>query len=184
MDTLFLRSYSRDRRVIRSEGKMKSHYGQYPEIYSADDTRYTFFYDSGERVTLIAGEDGITQEWIHALKLEHRKEYNMLRRGVRGDITSHVFSLDQYMDNADDKSEVLADPDANVEANYIAGIEAVERRERIRKALANLTDAQRELLIRVRVQGVSISAVAREQMVDESAVRRRIERIEKKLKKF
>ena len=163
---------------------MTKHYGQYPDIYNADDTRYTFYYDSGERVTLIAGENGVTQEWIHALKVEHRKEYNMMRQGARSDTSTHTFSLDQYKNDADDKSDVLIDPHADVEGNYIAGIERAERREAIKKALASLTPEQRELLIKVRVKGIPITQIAHEAGVDKSAISHRFESIEKKLKKF
>ena len=45
---------------------MANYYGQYPEIYSTDDARYTFFYDNGERVTLIAGENGATEVHVSA----------------------------------------------------------------------------------------------------------------------
>ena len=169
---------------------MANYYGQYPDIYSTDDPRSTYVYDSGERVTLIAGEDGVTQEWIHALKLEHRREYNMMRRGTTAnrsraaDDQPITLSLDQYLDDAGYEGRPLIDETSDVEANYIAGIERGERRVLIKKALASLTPEQRELLIRVRVKGVSISSIAREQMVDESAVRRRVERIEKKLRKI
>lgn len=167
---------------------MANYYGQYPEIYSTDDARYTFFYDNGERVTLIAGENGATEEWIHALKLEHRKEYNMMRRGNAGtrggatDTEATMLSLDQYLDEAGYEGKVLQDDNSDIEANYIAKIEAAETRVRIKRALASLTPAQRELLIRVRVKGASVSSIAREQKVDESAIRRRIERIEKNLR--
>lgn len=165
---------------------MANYYGQYPDIYSTDDTRYTYFCDSGERITLIAGEDGVTQEWIHALKLEHRNEYNMMRRGVKtGNMeATRLLSLDRYMEEIGDKGDLLMDTSSDVEANYIAGIERGERRELIRKALASLTSAQRELLICVRVKGVSITQIACEAGVDKSAISHRFETIEKKLKKF
>ena len=164
---------------------MASYYGQYPDIYSKDDTRYTYFYDSGERITLIAGENGVTQEWIHALKLEHRSEYNMMRRGVKAGnlVATRLLSLDQYMEEIGDKGEMFMDTASDVETNYIAGIEAAERRERIQKALASLTSTQRELLIRVRVNGVTITAIAREQGVTEEAIRDRLRKIEKKIVK-
>ena len=164
---------------------MASYYGQYPDIYSTDDTRYTYLCDSGERITLIVGEEGVTQEWIHALKMEHRSEYNMMRRGVKvGDMNAtRLLSLDQYMDEIGDKGDMLLDASSDVEANYIARIEAAEKREQIRKALASLTPEQRELLIRVRVQGEPITQIAHEMGVDKSAISHRFESIEKKLRK-
>ena len=162
---------------------MTNHYGQYPDIYSTDDIKYTFFFDSGERVTLVAGKDGVTQEWIHALKLEHRNEYNMLRRGVKASSETRVFSLDQYMDEVGDEGLSLMDKSSDVEANYIAGVETFERRERIRAALDNLTPEQRDLLIRVRVRGITITSNAKEAGVTEGAIRDRLRKIEKKIRK-
>ena len=165
---------------------MASYYGQYPDIYSKDDTRYTYFYDSGERITLIAGENGVTQEWIHALKLEHRSEYNMTRRGVKaGNLdATRLLSLNQYMEEIGDKGEMFLDTASDVETNYIAGIEAAERREQIQKVLASLTPEQRELLIRVRVKGISITQIAREAGVGKPAICNRMKKIDEKLKKF
>ena len=164
---------------------MASYYGQYPDIYSTDDTRYTYLCDSGERITLIVGEEGVTQEWIHALKMEHRSEYNMMRRGVKvGDMNAtRLLSLDQYMDEIGDKGDMLLDASSDVEANYIAGIEVAERHEQIRKALASLTLEQRELLIRVRVKGVAITQIAHEAGVGKPAICNRMKKIEEKLKK-
>ena len=168
---------------------MANYYGQYPEIYSTDDARYTFFYDNGERVTLIAGENGATEEWIHALKLEHRKEYNMMRRGNAGtrggatDTEATMLSLDQYLDEAGYEGKAFQDENSDVEANYIAKIEAAETRVRIKRVLASLTPAQRELLIRVRVKGISIMAIAADEGVARQAIQNRLGKIEKKILK-
>ncbi len=169
---------------------MANYYGQYPDIYSTDDTRYTYFYDSGERVTLIAGEDGVTQEWIHALKLEHRREYNMMRRGTTAnrsraaDDQPITLSLDQYLDDAGYEGRPLIDETSDVEANYIAGIERGERREQIQKAIASLTPEQRELFIRVRVKGVQQQQIASEEGVNKMVITRRMKKIDEQLRKI
>ncbi|MEG1195162.1 MAG: sigma factor-like helix-turn-helix DNA-binding protein [Clostridia bacterium] len=164
---------------------MRSYYGQYPELYGADDTRYTYFYDDGKRVTLIAGEDGVTQEWIHALRLEHRKEYNLMRRGTAAnrsqiaDDKPMTLSLDQYLDDAGYEGRPLIDETSDVEAHYIATIEASERRERIQKALASLTPEQRELLIKVKVQQVPLKTLAASLGIKYQSLQSRLETIQK-----
>lgn len=169
---------------------MKNQYGQYPEIYSKDNTRYTYFFDNGTRVTLIAGENGVTEEWIHALKLEHRKEYNMLRQGHRSkntdgeDDAARVVSLDRYMDGVGDAGQALEDHTADVEGNYIAGIERAERREAIQKAFASLTSEQRDMLIRVKVKGISITSIAAEEKLARQAIQNRLTKIEDKIRKI
>ena len=106
---------------------MANYYGQYPDIYSTEDTRYTYFYDSGERVMLIAGEDGVTEEWIQALKLEHRREYNMMRRGTTAnrsraaDDQPITLSLDQYLDDAGYEGRPLIDETSDGYASSAVG---------------------------------------------------------------
>ena len=156
---------------------MTRHYGQYPDIYSTDDTRYTFYYDSGERVTLIAGENGVTQEWIHALKLEHRSEYNMLRRGLRARDSDlpRMISLNQYMEEVGDEGRVFCDTASDVAENYIAAIEGSDKRERIRKALSALRPDQQELLIKATVYHVPLKDIAVSLGIKYQSVQSRLE---------
>ena len=159
-----------------------SQWNQYPNAYSKDNSSYTYLMDDGSTVTLSTGNDGVTEDWIARLKADHIAEMNMLRRGrSKGEGQNKLLSLTRFEDEADDKCDVFIDPKADVEANYIAGIEASERREQIRKAFASLTPEQRKLLIRVRVNGVPITAIAREQGVTEGAIRDRLRKIDKKI---
>jgi RNA polymerase sigma factor (sigma-70 family) len=162
----------------------KNQWNQYPNAYSKDNSRYTYKMDDGSAVTLTAGKDGVTEDWIARLKAAHVEEMNLLRRGrSKGEGQNRLLSLTQFEDEADDKSSVLIDPNSDVEANFIAELESAEKLDRLQKALESLTPEQRDLLIRVRVKGMHITTIAREQGVDESAVRRRITRIENKIKK-
>lgn len=63
----------------------------------------------------------------------------------------------------------------------------VLRREdaaRLLRAMEALTPAQRELVLKVHFEGRSYASIAREEKVDESAIRDRIRRIHKKMKNF
>lgn len=160
-----------------------SQWNQYPNAYSKDNSSYTYLMDDGSAVTLTAGKDGVTEDWIARLKADHIDEMNMLRRGrSKGEGKNKLLSLTQFEEDAEDKCNVLIDPNADVEGNYIAGIERAERREAILKAFASLTPEQRELLIRVKVKGVSITAIATEQKVTRQAVQNRLSKIEHKIK--
>lgn len=163
----------------------KSQWNQYPNAYSKDNSSYTYHMDDGSAVTLTAGKNGVTEDWIARLKAAHIEEMNMLRRGrSKGEGQNKLLSLTRFEDDTDDKCSVLIDPNADVEANYISRIEAAERREQIRKALASLSPEQRKLLIRVRVMKISQSQIAIEEDVSKMAITLRMQRIEEKLKKF
>lgn len=63
----------------------------------------------------------------------------------------------------------------------------VLRREdaaRLLRAMEALTPAQRELVLKVYFEGRSYASIARDEKVDESAIRDRIRRIHKKMKNF
>ncbi len=162
---------------------MKSYYGQYPEIYSKGNTRYTYFADDGEKIALVAGEDGVTDAWIEVLRAEHRKEYNMLRRGQkrRGEndegLDIRLYCLEQCMELAFDGAADLVDESADIEENYFAAIERRERCEVIRLAWASLTDAQQELVTQVYIKKIPITQVAKEQGVTHPAIIDRLKRI-------
>lgn len=163
----------------------KSQWNQYPNAYSTDNSSYTYHMDDGSAVTLTAGKNGVTEDWIARLKADHIEEMNMLRRGrSKGEGQNKLLSLTRFEDDTDDKCSVLIDPNADVEANYISRIEAVERREQIRKALASLSPEQRKLLIRVRVMKTPQSQIAIEEGVSKMAITLRMQRIVEKLKKF
>ena len=55
---------------------------------------------------------------------------------------------------------------------------------RLRQAMEALSPAQRELVLKVYFEGRSYASIAREEKVDESAIRDRIRRIHKKMKNF
>ena len=58
-----------------------SQWYQYPNAYSKDNSHYTYMMDDGSAVTLTAGKDGVTEDWIAQIKAYHIEEMNMLRRG-------------------------------------------------------------------------------------------------------
>jgi len=162
----------------------QSQWNQYPNAYSKDNSSYTYHMDDGSAVTLSAGKDGVTEDWIARLKADHIAEMNMLRRGrSKGEGKNRLLNLTRFEDEAEDKCDVLIDPNADVEANYIAGIERTERREQIRKALASLTPEQRGLLINARVKHIPLKTLATSLGIRYQSLQGRLETIQKILSK-
>lgn len=160
----------------------QNQWNQYPNAYSKDNSSYAYMTDDGTRVMLTAGKGGVTEDWIAQLKAAHIEEMNMLRRGrSKGEGQNKLLSLTQFEEEADDKSMALIDPNSDVEANYIAKLDAAEKREKLRKALESLTPEQRKLLIGVRLQKKTIASVAKAEGVTEGAIRDRLRKIEKRI---
>ena len=75
-----------------------SQWNQYPNAYSKDNSNYTYLMDDGSKVTLTAGKDGVTEDWIARLKADHIDEMNMLRRGrSKGEGKNKLLSLSQLV---------------------------------------------------------------------------------------
>ena len=49
-------------------------FDQFIKAYRKDNRDYTYWQDDGTKVTLIAGEDGVTEERISQLKAAHLEE--------------------------------------------------------------------------------------------------------------
>lgn len=69
-------------------------------------------------------------------------------------------------------------------ADVISAIEKLETSEILQNALDNLLPQQRALIYKVFIKGMSISSIAREEGVNEGAIRNRLRKIYKKLKLF
>ena len=161
-----------------------SQWYQYPNAYSKDNGHYTYMMDDGSAVTLTAGKDGVTEDWIAQIKAYHIEEMNMLRRGrSKGEGQNKLLSLTRFENDAEDKSLALVDPNSDVEANYIDKIDAAEKRVKIRSTLESLTPEQLKLLIAVRVKGITITSIAAEENVARQAIQNRLVKIENRIKK-
>lgn len=145
------------------------------QLYDGDDTKFTY-YMATEKIVIRAGENGVTEEWIHTLKEIHRVERNGIRREQMNS------SLDAIGELVGDKSLDLSCQEPSLEEIYLRKEEHSILRERMRAALECLSLEQKELLIMVRLRGKSISSIARERGLHESSIRERLKRIEKKLR--
>ena len=147
--------------------------------YKKENDSYTYWQDDGTEVTLVAGQDGVTEEWIAKLKVWHREERNSMRHGE-----GKVISLEAFCEEMDDHSEVLLDTYCDPEMTFISDMDKMAYQQKFRKALATLSSEQREILRRARILGEPVSAIARELGIHESSLRERIQRMQKSLKKL
>lgn len=163
---------------------MKKAFNQYPEVYVKSHTKYSYYTDSREKITLEAGKDGITEAWIEELKLMHREEMNMMRRGrSKGAGQNYLLSLTQFEDELADKSEALVDQAGSVEEQFIAEEERCKMRRQIYETYKELSDEQKRLLIAVRLRGKTMTETAEKMGITRQAVSKQLNRITIKFSK-
>lgn len=160
---------------------------QYPDLYSRDNSRYTYFQDNGEKITYIAGQDGITEEWIRKIRQLHRDECNMARQGrSKGEGANCVISLEIYRSDTDDNGRFLLDPDSDPLEGLIDA-EDSEESAKLRKlaesGLNTLPELQRNRFL-LYTQGVTIREIARREKTSHVAILRSIGLAKKKLQSF
>lgn len=140
--------------------------------YKKGNDRYTYWQDDGTEVRLIAGQGGVTEEWIARLKVWHRKERNSMRHGE-----GKVVSLEAFCEEMEDHSEALLDFSGDPERQAIEQIEWEAQRKMLCQTFKQLTPRQQTLLVRIKVRGESFASVSREEGVSEAAVRKRLRKI-------
>lgn len=154
---------------------MSSFNASIKQLYSKDNSTFIYYTATG-KITIHAGRDGVTEEWIQTIKELHRVERNSLRRDEK------AISLDYLASLVGDKSYMLASYVESPEDDYIAKEGQEELLSILSEAFKTLTDRQRELFYAVRIQKRTITSIAREEGLHESSVRERLHRIENKLK--
>lgn len=167
---------------------MRSYCRQYPEIYRKNNDSYLYYGDDGTPFRLIAGQDGVTEEWIAFLKAEHRSCYNADRRAAQmrwnGEkYVSTVISIDTYGTDFAEQVLGLVDPEPTGVNAIIIADQTAEFRERFAAAWASLSTKQQELIIDVRIRKIPQKAIAEREDVDCTAIRDRLRVIDRKLEK-
>ena len=165
---------------------MRDIYSQYPDIYRKQNDTYLYFGDDGTRFYLVAGKDGVTEEWIEKLKAEHRKEYNMIRETKRKRLT--VEAHDSVFISLDFSDSEYVDRVLNLVDPALSGIDALVYQEKASefhrifdKAWHSLTEKQRRLIVMVRLQKIPQKEIARQNGVSCVAINHQLAVIDRKL---
>lgn len=143
------------------------------QLYSKDNKKFVY-YTATEEITIVAGENGVTEKWIEEIKKLHRIERNGIRHEQRNT------SLDALADLVKDKTLFMGT--ASAEEIFFSREEEQKLRKKICVALNSLSSKQRQLLIDVRINRQTITSIAQKEGVHESSIRERLRRIEKRLK--
>ena len=167
---------------------MKHYRWQYPDLYRRSNDSYLYYGDDGTPFRLIAGQDGVTEEWIAFLKTEHRSCYNADRRAAQmrwnGEkYVSTVISIDAFGTDFAEQVLGLVDPNPTGEDAMIIAEQTAEFWMRFAAAWAALSSQQQELIIDVRIRKIPQKAIAQRDGVDCTAIRDRLRTIDRKLEK-
>jgi len=137
-----------------------------------EKSNYEYRFATGSSVVI-----EISTEWAEILiKLDNEEKRNdhKQKRGDRKGQTGTRLSLDA----ADFDGEWLSD-----DTDILRDVITKETRTELRKAISELSPAQRELLRRVFEEEMSASVIADEQHVTEGAIRCRLRKIYAQLRK-
>lgn len=118
----------------------------------------------------------VSDEWGEILIDLDRQEYNVNHKEIRRHVPLYIHDEEN---DEDFDSTCLIDPDADVVADVLCNMDT----EQLRHAIQALLPQQQQLIYQVYFQGQSYAEIAREEGVDRSAVRKRMERILAQLKK-
>lgn len=155
---------------------MKDIRSQYQQAYRADNSQYTFQRDDGTFQTYVAGENGVTEEWIAMLKKVHREERNLMRRGKSEGERSKNYSLDQIKSQRGDKTAILN--------RSLNDTPQPPLSELLQQGLAILSPSEREVLLRVVLMEEPQYKLAEELGVTRTVISRKLKRARRKLRFF
>ncbi|MCM3761061.1 sigma-70 family RNA polymerase sigma factor [Alkalihalobacillus oceani] len=150
-------------------------------------TEYIYYFANGDRTTITPGKCGVTEIDIqlnHSLNDEEVKAWNR-----------NIYKLDGHLEDftdgdstgASDYNKRLADHDANPLNQIIAAENAQEKQamiSKLTKAKSQLLPQQRDLLKQVWEENRTNTDIAAEEGVTEAAIRNRLNKIYKKLRRL
>lgn len=162
---------------------------QYPDALKKTTDKYTYFTDDGSKIVLHCGENGVTPEIIAALRESHIAELqsdhrakHYIRDGKQW--KAAVFSIDGLNVSEDGVLSVLADFTYDPSSILDREHHTQDILQRYDELMNSLTEEQRELFIKVRIQHVPQNDIMREKGVSHQAITNRMLKIDKKIKKI
>jgi RNA polymerase sigma factor (sigma-70 family) len=140
---------------------------------------YIYYSADGSKITLTPGENGVTEADIAFLHQMDDEEHDNDRREEDGQLR-----FSQFSGESDGKEfvgrQLMIDPCAEI----FEIMEKINQVKQLNVAIQTLLPQQKTLLDSVYVKKVTIAEIARREGVTEGAIRDRLRKIYKKLKKI
>ena len=149
-------------------------------------TNYVYYTAEGKKVELRPGQEGITETWITMLHDWDDKDVNAERREKYHCPVHFDGYYDGEGDDADDRNPYLEDNTYNPLEQILSSIANEEhsaRLEKLKIALSELTDKQKDTVVKKFYRGMTNVDIAAEEGVSEAAIRNRLTKIYAQLKK-
>ena len=143
-------------------------------------TNYIYYFDDGSKYVITPEDIGENTTIIAQLHVLDDEQIDADRcEGYHCPVHYQAYS-DGAGEDADDRNSYLCDADANPLEKMLASIrqqEHSDKLDRLKDALATLTDLQRETVYKKFYRNMSNVAIAEEEGVSEAAIRNRLKKI-------
>lgn len=143
-------------------------------------TNYVYYTSEGKKVELKPGQDGIDETWITMLHDWDDAEVDAERREDYHCPVHYDGYHDGDGDDADDRNPYLEDDTYNPLQQILSSIADEERStclEKLKVALLELTDKQKDTVVKKFYKNMSNVDIAAEEGVSETAIRNRLKKI-------
>lgn len=155
---------------------------------TAEDNRtnYIYYFDDGSKCVITPGENGENTTIISQLHAMDDAEVDADRREDYHCPVHYESYHDGDGDDADDRNPYLEDETYNPLQQILTSIAEEERSSRMAKlkvALSELTDKQKDTVVKKFYRGMTNVDIAAEEGVSEAAIRNRLSKIYATLKK-
>lgn len=161
---------------------------QMRKFKTAEDNRtnYIYYFDDGSKCVITPGENGENTTIISQLHAMDDAEVDADRREDYHCPVHYESYHDGDGDDADDRNPYLEDETYNPLQQILTSIAEEERSSRMAKlkvALSELTDKQKDTVVKKFYRGMTNVDIAAEEGVSEAAIRNRLSKIYATLKK-
>lgn len=161
---------------------------QMRKFKTAEDNRtnYIYYFDDGSKCIITPGENGENTTIISQLHAMDDAEVDADRREDYHCPIHYESYHDGDGDDADDRNPYLEDETYNPLQQILTSIAEEERSTRMEKlkvALSELTDKQKDTVVKKFYRGMTNVDIAAEEGVSEAAIRNRLSKIYATLKK-
>lgn len=152
-------------------------------------TTYTYESVDGSKSTIQVGQDGVTKQWLAFLMTDDAAVLEQEDRQRKHADYTFQNAVARYQRNPDDESghpiEEIPDPTADIfRILYPDQTPDSVLLEKLRKAIEQLTDDQKDLILDLYGMCKTNTQIGKERNVTEAAIRCRRDKIHKRVKKL